>query len=120
MIPQQSIGLTLLIIAGINPKALQLTITLLRQYQSKLSKVLKGPEEFPLPDTDIELELEAELIPKIIVSITELGEQWLTERPTNDTEKARDDLRQKCIHFILNEWIKIGEECRQRVKGYAH
>ena len=109
----------MLIIAGINPQALQLTIMLLRQYESKLSRV-SDTEEYPLPGTDIELELETGLIPEIIASITELGEQWLAEKPASDTEKSRDDLRQKCIHFILDEWIKIGEECRQRVKGYSH
>lgn len=110
----------MLIIAGINPKALQLTIMLLRQYQPKLTRVLDNSEEYPLPGTDIDIELEAELIPTIIASITELGEQWLAAKPSNDSEKSRDDLRQKCIHFILAEWIKVGEECRQRVKGYAH
>lgn len=107
------------VIAGINPKALELTVILLRQYQPKLMR-LKGPEEHPFPDTDIELELDVDIIPQIIASITQLGEQWLNEKPTNNSDRSRDDLRQKCIHFILNEWIKVGEECRQRVKGYLN
>ena len=110
----------MLIIAGINPKALQLTIMLLRQYAPKLKRVLSDSDEYPLPGTDIDLELETALIPEIIASITALGEQWLVEAPASDTEKIRDDLRQKCIHFILDEWIKIGEECQQRIKGYSH
>ncbi len=108
------------VIAGINPKALELTVVLLRQYQPKLTRIIKGPEEHPLPDTDVELELDADIIPQIISSITQLGEQWLSEKPADESDKARDDLRQKCIHFILDEWIKIGEECRQRVKGYLN
>lgn len=107
------------VIAGINPKALELTVILLRQYQPKLTRI-KGPEEHPFPGTDIELELDVDIIPQIIASITQLGEQWLNEKPADNSDKSRDDLRQKCIHFILNEWIKIGEECRQRVKGYLN
>jgi hypothetical protein len=110
----------LLIITGINPKALQLTIMLLRRYEAKLKRVLSDSDEYPLPGTDIDLELEAALIPEIIASITALGEQWLAEEPTSDTEKSRYDLRQECVYFILDEWIKIGEECQQRIKGYSH
>jgi hypothetical protein len=108
------------IIAGINPKALQLTTMLLPQYEPWLTRILNDSEEQPLPGTDVELEIKAEMIPKIIATITELGEEWLTQKLSNEDEENRDDLRQKCIHFILNEWIKIGDECRQRVKGYAH
>jgi hypothetical protein len=110
----------LLIITGINPKALQLTIMLLRRYESKLKRVLSDSDEYPLPGTDIDLELEAALIPEIIASITALGEQWLAEEPTSEAEKSRYALRQECIYFILDEWIKIGEECQQRIKGYSH
>ncbi len=110
----------MLIIAGINPEALQLTTMLLPQYEPKLTRVLKDSEEYPLPGTDIELEIKVELIPQIIAAITEFGEQWLAQKRSSDDETDGDALRQRCIHFILNEWIKIGDECRQRVKGYAH
>ena len=110
----------MLIITGINPKALQLTIMLLRQYEPKLKRVLSDSDEYPLPGTDIDLELEAALIPEIIASITALGEQWLAEEPTSDTEKSRYELRQECIYFIVDEWIKIGGECQRRIKGYSH
>ena len=110
----------MLIITGINPKALQLTIMLLRRYEFKLKRVLSDSDEYPLPGTDIDLELETALIPEIIASITALGEQWLAEEPTSEAEKSRYDLRQECIYFILDEWIKIGEECQQRIKGYSH
>jgi hypothetical protein len=82
-------------IVGINSKALQLSNLLLPQYQSKLAHILKGPEDCPLPGTDIEIKIDAEVITSIIASIIKLGEQWLAENPSNNTEKTRDDLRQK-------------------------
>jgi hypothetical protein len=102
----------LLIIAGINPEALQLTTLLLPQYESKLIRVLKDSEEYPLPGIDIELEIKVELVPQIIAAIIELGERWLAQKHSNEDEKNRDALRQRCIHIVLNEWIKIGDECR--------
>jgi hypothetical protein len=108
------------IIVGINSQALQLTAVLLPRYKPNLNRLLKGSGEYPLPGTDIEIEIDAEVIPKIIESITKLGDQWLAQNPSTETDKDRDNLRQKCIHFILDEWIKIGEECQQRVKGYSH
>jgi hypothetical protein len=101
--------------AGIELKALQLTIILLRQYKPELAKLLPGPNQYPLPDIDISLQMEADDIAKIIGALNELGELWLIEKSISPSEKSRNKLRQKCLAYLLDEWIKVGENYQQQL-----
>ncbi len=107
-------------ITGIDPKALQLTIILLRQYHPRLASLLPGPEQYPSPGTEVNLDLDPDKIPEIIKALNDLGTEWLAEKPHNPTEKSRNSLRQKCLIFILDEWIRIGEQYEHQVKVMLH
>ena len=107
-------------IAGIELKALQLTIILLRQYKPKLAKLLPGPNQYPLPDIDINLQMDPDQIAEIIAALNELGELWLIEKSRSPSERSRNILRQKCLAYLLDEWIKVGEDCRQQFKVQLH
>jgi hypothetical protein len=100
-------------ITDIDPKALQLTIILLRQYQPELAHVLPGPEEYPLPGEEVNLKLSPTDITEIISALNKIGQTWLKEKAGKGRNEDRDRHRQSCLSFLLNEWIKAGEQYQQ-------
>ena len=107
-------------ITGIDPKAVQLTIILLRQYNPQLASYLPGPSEYPPPGVEINLQLPPETIPDIIAELNRIGDLWLEEKSRTPQNKTRDAHRQNCLSFILEEWIKAGEQCQKYIKAQIH
>ncbi|MEO0442192.1 MAG: hypothetical protein AAFZ92_00415 [Pseudomonadota bacterium] len=107
-------------ITGIDPKAVQLTIILLRQYSPQLASHLPGPSEYPTPGLELNLRLPPELIPEIISELNRIGDIWLQEKSITPQNKSRDTHRQKCLRFNLDEWIKAGEQSQNYIKKQLH
>ncbi|MGH1486112.1 MAG: hypothetical protein ACRBCI_07805 [Cellvibrionaceae bacterium] len=104
------------LVTGINPKALQLTMLFLRQYNPQAAKLLPGPKEYPLPGAEMNIEVNPETVSEIIHAINQIGEQWLSEKSRDPSERERNYYRQGCIAFLLEEWIAIGEQCKEKLK----
>jgi hypothetical protein len=100
-------------ITDVDPKALQLTIILLRQYEPDLAHVLPGPEEYPLPGEEVNLRLSPTDITEIIAALNKIGQLWLNEKSGKTRNRDRDRHRQSCLSFLLTEWIKAGEQYQQ-------
>ena len=108
------------LVTNINPKALQLTILFLRQYHPQTAQLLPGPKEYPPPGAELLIEVAPSTVSEIIDSLNHIAEQWLNEKSPKSKKKERDYYRQGCIAFLLDEWIKIGEQCRQTLKAQIH
>ena len=108
------------IITGIDPKAVQLTIILLRQYNPQLATYLPGPSEYPLPGIDLNLTLEPEVIADIIAELNNIGQRWIEEKARSKRKSSRDTHRQHCLRFLLDEWIAAGEQCKQYIQAQLH
>lgn len=104
----------------INPKALQLSIIMLRQYRPAIAKLLPGPESYPTIGADIELKLHSQSISNIIAALNELGDEWVADAKRKPRETSRNQLRQQCLSFILDEWIAVGEQCQRQLKMSIH
>ena len=104
------------LVTGIDPKALQLTMLFLRQYNPKAAQLIPGPSEYPTPGADMSMEVDPNTVSEIIHAINKIGEQWLSEKSRTSAERERDYYRQGCIAFLLEEWIKIGEQCKEKLK----
>lgn len=104
----------------INPKALQLSIIMLRQYRPAVAKLLPGPESYPATGNDIELNLSPSSVSNIIVALNELGDEWVADAKRKPNQTGRNQLRQQCLSFILDEWISVGEQCQRQLKMSIH
>ncbi len=109
----------------IDPKALRLTIILLRQYRPTVAKLLPGPAHYPTSGDEAILQLGPESITDIIASLNDLGDEWIEEAKRSPSETQKHSLRQQCLAFILEEWIGVAEQCQNQsryntVKAIIH
>lgn len=104
----------------INPKALQLSIIMLRQYKPAAAKLLPGPEHYPLSGDDIPLHLNYSAVTEIIGALNDLGQIWYDEANQFPNQVDRNRLRKDCLAFILEEWIHIGEQYEQAPQSIIH
>lgn len=93
---------------------------MLRQYRPAIAKFLPGPESYPSVGADIELNLDSKAIANIIAALNELGDEWIADAKRKPSETNRNQLRQQCLAFILDEWISVGEQCQRQVKMTIH
>lgn len=106
------------IVTGIDPKALQLTGILLRQYKPELAALLPNLKQHTIKDVEFNIKLSPEEITLIIQALNEIGEQWLEEKKPN--QPLRDKQRQKCLSFVLHEWIRACEYYQKQIQIQLH
>ncbi|MFT6387829.1 MAG: hypothetical protein ACJAUP_001201 [Cellvibrionaceae bacterium] len=89
---------------------------MLRLYRPTIAKLLPGPKNYPSLGSDIELSLDSHAISGIIAVLNELGDDWIAEAKRKPCETNRNQLRQQCLAFILDEWFSIDEQCQRQIK----
>jgi len=93
---------------------------MLRQYRPAIAKLLPGPTSYPSIGSDIELSLDSYAVADIIAALNELGDDWITEAKRKPNEANRNQLREQCLAFILDEWISVGEQCQRQINTRIH
>lgn len=101
------------LVTGIDAKALQLSIIILRQYNPEVATLLPGPDKYPSPGADVSIQVEASTANVVVDALNAIGKQWLAERSRSSAEQERDYYRQNCLTFVLSKWMAISKQCEQ-------
>lgn len=72
---------------------------------SHLSSALPQQSSSRYPLDEVTIELDVDTINGIINELTHIGKHWL-----EDTDNECHKERQQIMAYLLNQWIKVGEE----------